>query len=139
MPNMSQNNPAPKKHTVRAILARLFPRKFRPSMSHHDPKPQKQVIRATLAAENAHSCAFRAQYVSQSGTDVPPLHDFATAHGIDENTMIYGADTLFALGSGMKLLINFALYRMIEVVGVCTDDTVRLKLKDAWDKPAYEL
>ena len=110
-------------------------------MSRYSPKIHKHIIKAILTAQQAHSCAFRAEIVSESSPEEPFLQDYATADGVDDDSITKtGADTLFAFGSGMKLMINFALYRMMEDgKTVIEDDNIRAMMRGAWDKPAFRL
>jgi CubicO group peptidase (beta-lactamase class C family) len=110
-------------------------------MSRYSPKIRKDIIEAILTAQHAHSCAFHIETVSESSPEEPPTHDYATASGVDnENTITAGADKRYAIGSGMKLMINVALYRMMEDgKTVLKDDKVRGMMRSAWDTPAFPL
>ena len=63
------------------------------------------------------------------------------------NTTTEDADQIYAIGSGMKLLINFALFRIIEHAEVVLEDDkpviqdseVRKIMENAWETPAFEL
>ena len=114
-------------------------RTFFSRMLLNKPKIRKNVVEAILTAQKAHSCAFRAEVVSESSPEEPVLQDYATADGVDDESMTTtGADKLFAFGSGMKLIINFALYRIMEDwKTVLKDDKVKAMMRDAWNKPAF--
>jgi CubicO group peptidase (beta-lactamase class C family) len=109
-------------------------------MSQYDAKVYKPVIEAMLSAQKAHSCAFWAEIVSEPNSEESALRDYATADGVDIESTTIGVDSLFALGSGMKLFINFALYRMMEEWETVLDDTeVQEMMRHAWNEPAFAL
>ena len=53
--------------------------------------------------------------------------------------MTAGPDKLYATGSAMKLIINFALYRMMEDGERVLEDDVREMMRGAWNEPAIQL
>ncbi|KIW05368.1 uncharacterized protein PV09_03884 [Verruconis gallopava] len=106
-----------------------------------DPPIDRGLIREILTAYQAHSCAIRAEFVSSKSEFKCFLQDFVTADGIDDRCVTNGAQRLFILGSGMKSLINFALYRMIEEGGDVfgNDHEVRRLMANAWEADAFGL
>ena len=117
-------------------------------MTTYTPDLDRSVIRAILTAQHGHSCSYGIASVSRSIDRVSPYYRHVTVDGVDNgSTTTAATDQLYAVGSGMKPIINLALYRLMqegEAVledgkAVLEDNEVRNMMRDAWDKRAFQL
>ena len=110
-------------------------------MSRPEPKVRKRVIQAILDAHHGHSCVYGIVSVSESPNADPPFYSRVTANRVgDESTTTADADQRYAIGSCMKPMINLALYRLIEDgEAVLADSEIRDKMRNRWDRSAFEL
>lgn len=109
-------------------------------MSRPKPEVRKRVIQAVLDAHHGHSCVYAIVSVSESPNADPPLYGRVTASRVDDGSTTADADQRYAIGSCIKPMINFALYRLIEDgEAVLAESGVREIMRNRWDRSAFEL